>query len=160
MTATLTGKHALIIFAGAFAIVAGVNGVFVWAAVSTFSGLAGDDGYRKGLAYNSTLSEAAIQQRLGWKAALTIDNASSLTLVLTDAAGVPLSGYDVAGWFERPAASQWDRRLSFAPTSPGHYGARLNATGYGSWIATLTVSRPGAGIIFRWKERLWLPPQG
>lgn len=160
MTATLNGKHVLAGFLTAFALVAAVNGFFVWSAVSTFSGLAGDDGYRKGLAYNSTLAEAAQQNRLGWKAALSVDDKQQLQLALTDAAGAPLNGYTIAGSLERPAASQWDQDLAFAPAGSGRYEASLNATGYGTWIATLLVSRPETGVVFRWKERLWLPPKG
>jgi len=159
-TGGMTGAHTLVIFLAVFAIVAGVNAFFVWSAVSTFSGLAGEDDYRKGLAYNTTLTEAAEQKRLGWQAALSVSNGSVLSLTLTDASGAPLDGYSIAGTLERPAASQFDRTLSFVPAGSGHYQAPLSAAGYGTWIATLNVSRPGSGTVFRWKERLWLPPAG
>ncbi len=160
MITTLTGRHTLAIFIAAFAIVASVDAVFVWQAVSTFSGLAGEDGYRKGLAYNSTLAQAAEQKRLGWHARLSVSNGSVLQLALTDATGVPLNGFTVAGTFERPAASQFDRLLTFAPAGFGRYEASISTADRGSWIATLIVTRRGSGIVFRWKERLWLPPAG
>ena len=157
---TVTGRHTLAIFVAAFAVVASVDAIFVWQAVSTFPGLAGEDGYRKGLAYNSTLAEAAEQKQLGWRAALSVAGRSTLQLTLTDAEGAPLPGYQIAGVIERPAASHFDRPLSFAPVGLGRYEATLGDTGYGTWIVTLTVTRPGAGIVFRWRERLWLPPAG
>ena len=155
-----SGRQTLVVLLGAFAIVGLVNAVFVWAAVSTFSGLDGEDGYRRGLAYNDTLAEAAAQKQLGWHVALNASGGNSLQLVLTDTRGEPINGLAISGTLGRPAVSQFDRPLAFAPKGPGRYEARLSATGKGTWIVSLNVTGPGTGSVFRWKERLWLSPAG
>ena len=56
------------IFVGGFLVIAAVNGVMIWLAVDTFTGIATERHYEKGLAYNQALAAAEVQAALGWTA--------------------------------------------------------------------------------------------
>jgi nitrogen fixation protein FixH len=63
----LRGAHVLLVFLGFFATIFLVNGIMVYAALSTFGGLEIADAYRKGLAYNARIAEGQAQAQRGWR---------------------------------------------------------------------------------------------
>ncbi len=82
----ITGKHVLIGFVGAFAVIIGVNLVLAWSAVRTFPGLEVKNSYVASQEFNE---RKAAQEGLGWT--VVADHAGgTLTLHITDAAGKPV----------------------------------------------------------------------
>ena len=63
----LRGTHVLLVFLGFFTTIFLVNGIMVYAALSTFGGLETADAYRKGLAYNARIAEGQAQAQRGWR---------------------------------------------------------------------------------------------
>jgi nitrogen fixation protein FixH len=157
---SLSGRHVLWVFIAFFGTIFAVNGVLVYSALTTFSGLDGEDAYRRGLAYNAILAEAQQQQQLGWsvKAQLV---PGRISIKLMDSATEPVERARVVGTLGRPSVDRWDRQIELFETTPGTYEAIVGALQSGYWIASLTATRPievGKSESFRMKERLWLKP--
>jgi nitrogen fixation protein FixH len=151
----LTGRHVLAGILGFFGVIFAVNGIFLYHALSTHNGAERVGAYERGLRYNDTLAEERAQVALGWSHRMTA-NASRIDLHMTGQAGNPVRGLEIDGRVGRPAASRFDRAVTFTETAPGHYTARVDLA-EGGWIATLSARRPGQ--TYSLKERVWLPPQ-
>ena len=63
----ITGRKVLWMLLGFFGVMMAVNGIFVYLALSSFSGLETVNAYVKGLDYNATLRRGAAQKALGWQ---------------------------------------------------------------------------------------------
>ena len=51
----ITGRHVLIGMLVFFGVILGVNGMFLYSALSTYTGVVSDEPYRKGLNYNERI---------------------------------------------------------------------------------------------------------
>ena len=91
----LTGRHVLVVVVLFFGIVFAVNGVLLWKALSTHSGVVAQEPYRKGLAYNTRIAADARQAALGWSALLDVEAKGLVALTLVDATGRPVSELDL-----------------------------------------------------------------
>ena len=158
----IEGKHVLMALVVFFGIMFLANGVFVYFAVSTFNGEETTDAYRRGLAYNSRLTEAAEQKAHGWAGKIDIrEDPTALVLDLRDGSNVPVSGLEVRAKIGRPATDKFDHGLIFSEEAPGIYAVHFPRWAPGAWIvaieATKLVSK-GERVAYRHKERLWLKP--
>lgn len=81
-----TGKHALMVFVGAFGVIISVNIFLAYSAVKTFPGLEVKNGYIASQQFNHRLQE---QQALGWDAWAEAKD-GLLILHITDAQGAPV----------------------------------------------------------------------
>jgi nitrogen fixation protein FixH len=159
----LQGRHVLGMMLAFFGVVFAVNGIFLYSALSTHTGVVAQEPYRKGLQYNQRISAAAKQDRLGWHEEVALaPGARGLTLKLARPDGAPVAGLKVAGMIGRPSTNQHDLSVSLRETSPGSYSAALEPLEAGAWIVSLEASeaKPGIGeeIVFRTRKRLWLKP--
>ena len=122
------------IFVACMALVVAVNAGMVAAAISTYSGLAHDNAFGRGLAYNRLLEAQETQDRLGWRvdvdgAALAGGRASlELRRPVERLAPVvvalePRGEGELEGRVVLPRAGQWDARVSVR-----HGADRLDAT--------------------------------
>ena len=92
---TIRGWHVLAALVGFFLTVTAVDVIMITKAVSTFSGDTAD-AYRKGLAYNQTLEQEAIQDKLGWHESRSFDSATGrLSISVTDENKTPVDGLDL-----------------------------------------------------------------
>ena len=128
MKGPLTGRHVLIAVLAFFGVVFAVNGVMTYIALDSFSGLATEDAYRKGLRYNEQLATADAQAAQGWRVKVDYrEGSGSLRLTLRDKDDLPLRSLQIEGIVGRPASAQHDRQPVLA-----HVGCRcrrLVATG-------------------------------
>ena len=135
------------VFVGAFLVVVAANGVLVAIAVSTFNGLATENAYMEGLAYNRTLDQAADQARLGWTVTPSFrpagDLVGDLTLIASGATGAPLTGATVTVALSRPTQAGHDFVVTLEALEPGHYGAAIAFPLPGVWDARVEVARDG-----------------
>lgn len=158
MRTPLTGRHVLYVLLGMFAVIAFVNGVFIYLALSSHPGVIEEDAYRKGLAYNDALDKAASQKALGWRAALRFepdgDRAGALELRLEDVGGRAVAGLDVLVRLRRPASRDYDRTLTLSEVAPGRYRARTALPLPGNWDVSLRAEADGRE--FRLERRLWV----
>ncbi|MFN0219546.1 MAG: FixH family protein [Hyphomicrobium sp.] len=152
----LTGWHIGLVFCAFFAVVFGMNGVFLAAALRTNSGVVAVEPYRKGLDYNRRIEADALQRALGWHAEANFDGARLTVAIKADNAA-SIGGLTVEATVGRPATMAENISIKLIESSPGRYVAETPLTGSGAFIADV-VARDGSGDIFRIRRRLWLAP--
>lgn len=153
---------ALILFFGS---IFAVNGIFLYEALSTHTGVISTQPYRKGLDYNSRIAFEKEMEARGWTEEVVIDeNRDGLTLSLADKHGRPVSGLRIAGFVGRPSTEQQDIALTLAETAPGsgHYRAAVHPLEIGAWMidleATEMTSEGTEKPVYRLRKRLWVKP--
>lgn len=157
-----TGRSALFMLIGFLGLIVAVNGVFVFFAMTSWSGLSTDGAYRKGLAYNEQLAAAASQKSRGWSAfahfAPTEGRKGRMVVAFKDRAGHGIERLEVSGTLARPAQSGLDRTITLIGAGDGAYGADVEVPLYGVWNMTIIARRDGAPA-YRLEQRLWLEPR-
>ncbi len=156
----LKGRHVLMVFVGFFLVVFAVNGVFLYSAISTYTGIVSVEPYRKGLNYNERIAAEEAQKAQGWHEALEVTRNGQVTLRLTNRLGAPVEGLLVAGTFGRPSTAQHDSKLALEETQPGVYTAQVAPPEAGAWIVTLEARTHAAPseVAHQMRRRLWLKP--
>ena len=76
------GRHVLMVVLGFFGVVFVVNGVMIYSALSTHTGLVANEPYRKGLHYNERIEADERQARLGWSDSIEIGRDGRVTLLV------------------------------------------------------------------------------
>ena len=156
----ITGGHVLAILVTFFAIVFAVNGVFLYAALSTHTGVVSDEPYRKGLHYNDRVAADEAQERLGWAGAIAVgEDSRRLAFAVTRQDGAPVRGLTVQAVIARPATAGHDVTLAMRETEPGRYETSLGPLEPGAWIATIHAAQGASSpVVYRLRKRLWLTP--
>lgn len=129
----LTGGHVLAMLIAFFGVVFAVNGVFVYVAEKTWSGLETTHPFVKGLDYNQEIAEARAQEARGWSVSLA-QGRNSLTADYRDRSGAALDGLAVTAYFSRAATSRYDSRRDMKPLGAGRYSLALDLPLKGEWI--------------------------
>lgn len=152
-----TGRTALCLFLAFFGVVFAANAAFIYLASVSWTGLATEDAYRKGVAYNQTIDRAAAQRALGWQTAVSLapvdGGTHRLGLTLRDRADAPLNGRTVTATLRRPGvddvietALQW--------RDSGYYASDLVLPYPGQWDVRIEVARdPDQPYLI--ETRLW-----
>jgi len=159
----IDGRTVLMTFLGFFGVVFAVNGLMLYYALATHSGVVAQEPYRKGLAYNDRIAADERQSKLGWTIALDASMAGQVVVSFTDTDARPVTGLVVAGRIGRPASSAGERGLAFVEIEPGRYIADTGPLDAGTWQADVDAKRAsGASAsddpVFRARRRLWLKP--
>jgi nitrogen fixation protein FixH len=133
------------IFVGCFGIVLVVNSIMVYVAATTWTGIAVNRAYDKGLTYNRNLEAAERQAALGWEASLVTEMADGLVgtleVALNDADGTPLYRADVVVAFERPTHEGHDFAVELVQDGAGTYTAPFTAPLPGVWDLRLVATK-------------------
>lgn len=137
----ITGRMVLFGFIAFFGVIAAVNGVFMYLALSTWPGLTTEDAYKKGIAYNQTLDAAKLQLALGWQSAVALDATGKLVVSMTGRDGAPLTGAAVEASLSRPLGDETVAKMTLSETAPGQYAASFAAPQPGRWKADISVRR-------------------
>lgn len=132
------------VFVGGMLLVVAVNGVMVWAALTTFTGVTVGQAYDRGRAYNHVLAEAARQDSLGWAAQVALEG-DRLVLSVRDREGAPVAGR-VQGTLLRPL-ERTQLPLDFLPVAPGRWAAEVAPPQPGQWEARLRLLGPGGDVL-------------
>ncbi len=128
--------------AAALVVVILINAGMIWAALSTFPGQAGPDGFDVSNGYNQVLRAAAAQRAMGWRVTLGVDAARRLRVTLAGPDGKPLGGGTAEAVAERPVGPRETTRLVLAPAAPGVLRA-TTALPRGVWQVALTIHAGG-----------------
>lgn len=124
-------------FVAFFGVVVAANGIMVYFAMASFTGLQTQDTYRKGLDYNATLAAERAQDALGWTvvADFTEHGAQGglLSVRVADGDGAPLDDATVSARLVRPTQSGYDRDIALAPAGAGLYEAEVDLPLAGQW---------------------------
>lgn len=139
------------IFVAGFGVVLLVNGIMIWVAASTWTGISTNRAYDKGLTYNRNLEAAARQALLGWQARIVArpgaDGRPELVVTLADAGGQPLAAAQVEATFERPTHQGHDFTLDLAPDGIGSYRAAFTAPLAGVWDVRVVATRGADRLV-------------
>lgn len=165
----LSGRHVLIAMVAFFGVIFAVNGVLLWQAVATHSGLVASEPYRKGLGYNRRIEADERQQSLGWTTLATVERSHGVSITLLDRLGEPVTGLQLVGTIGRPSTGHRDLALRFFEQAPGRYVAPVSGLDAGAWLLSVGAhaagnERDGEGssisddAVYRMKRRLWLNP--
>ncbi len=160
-TKELKGRHVLLVLSVFFGVMFIVNGIFVYFALSTFSGGDTSNPYQKGLHYNDALEADERQAERGWQTDVAYDGkAGQLRVSLLDKAAAPVSGLRVAVRLSRPATSKDDRHLRLKEVTPGVYEADVGLAP-GLWVFAMASREADQGreSSYRLKQRLYVPEQ-
>lgn len=131
------------IFVAAFAVVVVVNGVLIFTATSTFSGLETENHYEKGLAYNKDIALARQQAALGWKVEAKIEPAAdqpasgklkvAVEAGFKDKDGRSIDNLTVRALFVRPTQAGHDVSVPMAAKGNGQYVTHTELDFHGLW---------------------------
>lgn len=149
------GRHVLMGLIGFFGVMLIANGLFVYFALSTFTG-SDSDPYRRGLHYNDTLAAAEHQAEKGWQPSLSYDAAKRhLSLGLTDNQSRPVTGLQIEALVGRPVTDKEDHSLSLIEEASGVYSADIELAP-GQWVISAAISdEPSSGTpAYQLKQRL------
>lgn len=127
----------------AMTVVVAVNGGMIYAALHSFPGKAGDEGFELSNHYDAVLDRAQREVALGWTIAAWTDDAGRPVVTLTDRSNAPLQGASVAGLAARPLGADESQRLMFSEIAAGRYVASAALPAQGQWDLTLSASADG-----------------
>ena len=136
------------IFVIGMLVVFAVNGVLVYLALSTWTGIETKNYYQKGIAYNDNLAGAERQAQLGWTVAATLTpdattaKAQTVRAVYRDRSGVPVTDLRIRAYLVRPVHEGYDQTLALAHTGNGVYEATTTVPLPGQWELRLVALGP------------------
>ncbi len=155
-----------LLFFAFFAVVLTANGIMIWIALSSWTGLETKNHYLKGVDYNQTLQDVRNQEALGWTvqtsiAPVVVPNGPlgqfEVVLVLTDPADTAISGARVEVRLERPTHHGIDVRATLTEIAPGRYAGQVDVPAAGQWNLRRLVWSSGG--THQTVERVFLPPE-
>ena len=115
------------VFVGGMMVVVLVNGVLIFQALTTFTGVTVGQSYDRGRTYNRVLDEAARQDALGWNLRASVDS-GQVTITARDRGDAPIAGV-LEAHLLRPLDGE---RIAFP-----------DATGAGRFVLELPELRAG-----------------
>lgn len=137
-------RHIPWLFVLGFAIVVAVNGVMIWFAVGSFSGLYTLKPRDRGLRYNDVVAAQQVRDTLGWRIEVNWRPRSDrLELVLTDRAGASLDGARVTVELVRPAEKRPPLGVAMAVVDAGRHAGYIALPARGNWDLDIVVERDG-----------------
>ncbi len=154
----ITGTKVLIAFVAFFGVVAGVNGIMLQAATSTFGGVEVDSAYRVGLAFNQEIAAAAAQQARHWaveaKVSRNADDRVDVRVRLRDARDAAPAALSLVARLAHPADRRRDRAITMRAAAPGEFRGETDAPA-GEWDLLIEAARDGE-VLYRSRGRLTL----
>ncbi|MFT5776053.1 FixH family protein [Hyphomonas sp.] len=138
----LKGHHVLFWLIGFFGLMFIVNGVFLWAALSSFPGEDVRHSYLQGLHFNQTIASLKHQEGMAWKAELGLieePDGDVLVARILDADGLALPSRNVTAELRRAATQDSDIIVDMLPVGSGEYRAELPVLTRGAWHVALNA---------------------
>src|ERR1700688_117497 len=121
----LTGGKVLFMLLAFFGVVIAVNVTMARLAIQTLPGTEVDSAYSASLAYENEIAAAHDQNARNWKVDAHIqrgpDGGATLEVEARDSSGLPMSGLNFQGRFERPADRRADQAVGLAEVGSGVY---------------------------------------
>ena len=142
------------VFVGGMGLVVAVNVVFVYFALTTFTGTTVPRAFERGRQYDLVMAEAARQAALGWQVEVALAG-TRVTVSARDAEGRPLTA-TVEGALHRPL-QDLALPVGFQATGAGRWAGVAEIPLPGQWEARITVTTPD-GAHKDVTRRLFVPP--
>ncbi|MFN3609714.1 MAG: FixH family protein [Hyphomonas sp.] len=158
----MKGWHALLWFLGFFGCMFVVNGIFLWAALSSFPGEDVEKSYLTGLDYNREIARRAHQEEAGWNAEIGLSGTNQgflLTARLLTRDGMALPVFETQAHLRHPTDRALDRALTLTPAGGGEYVAELGDLHSGAWSVHISadVDPETDGFEFRATREITVP---
>jgi nitrogen fixation protein FixH len=126
-----------------FVVVLAVNGVMVYFAAASWTGVETRQPYIKGLDYNRTLADVERQKALGWTADLSVTpdaEGARLDLSLADARRLAVAGARVTARLVRPTHEGHDFEIDLEDRGRGRYAGVVRTPLPGQWDVRVSVT--------------------
>ena len=146
----LRGAWPLWFLAAFFGVIFFANGVLVYLATTSWSGLSTEDAYEKGRLYNNDIAIAKRQEALGWQAMASVQP-SRIELTLKDKSGQAIKAATVRVTLLRPTREGHDFKLTLREAASGMYFSNVEFPLPGQWDADFRVQK--GDDTFRLKQR-------
>ncbi len=147
----LTGGKVFAIFAGAFALVLGVNLFMATMALGTFSGLEVQNSYVASQVFDA---EREAQEALGWTSGVNIVG-DEVVLTLTGMDGKPAPVAQIEASLGRATVRDYDQDLTFTQNENGDHVAPIKPIDGGRWELRY-VATAANGVPFRQHMSLYV----
>ncbi|WP_044560013.1 FixH family protein [Azospirillum sp. B4] len=145
-------KRSLIpwIFVAGMGVVIVVNGILIYVALHSWTGIVTAKPYERGIEYNKVLEAQAQQDALGWTFDADIEPAaissgtgggSVLTVRIASRDGAPMDDMALTGRLVRPIDMLPDVPLTFTPAGNGRYTASVTLPKHGQWDLKLKAEK-------------------
>lgn len=156
VTKGIRGVHVLWMMIGFFALIIGVDAVFITLAVRSHPGEQVRNSYVLGLEYNKELARQSEQRELGWSVQAGLaDDGTTFLVQLTDASGTPLSGMDVSVKMHEAGVGGDSEKVWLAERRPGEYATAAGIEGPARVETVIEVSRDrSAPVVFQARKTL------
>ena len=141
MMRPFTGRHMLIIMLAFFGVVVAVNLLMATLASRTFGGTVVDNSYVASQRFNGWLAEGRAQERLGWTARLSLDDARRIGVGVRQGE-TALAGAELQAVARHPLGRAPDIALDFGPDGSGGHVSRT-ALPSGRWVVHLEIRHGG-----------------
>jgi nitrogen fixation protein FixH len=155
----LTGRKVLFFLVGFFGVVFAANGVMMKLAIQTLPGTEVDSAYSASLAYENEIAAAHDQNARNWKVDAHIqrgrDGGATLQVEAHDDSGLPMTGLNFQGRFERPGDRRADQAVALAEVASGVYRGSASLIGPGQWDLVLEGDAAGRRLFLS-KNRVLL----
>lgn len=141
----LTGWHVFLLMCAFFGFMFIVNGIFLWAALSSFPGEEEQKSYVQGLHYNETISARRVQETQGWSAQIGLNGTAEgdrLVIRLLDRSGKPLPVDGVTAQLRRTVTGAADVPIDLQRSANGDYYADIALLEKGMWEARVQANVP------------------
>ena len=141
----LTGWHVFLLMSAFFGFMFVVNGIFLWAALSSFPGEEEQKSYLQGLHYNEAIGARHIQEEQGWTAQIGLtpsETGDRLIVRLLDRDERPLAVQSVEATLRRTVTGAADLPLDLHRTDDGHYFADIALLEKGVWEIRVQAAVP------------------
>lgn len=137
-------RHIPWLFVAGFAIVVAVNGIMIWLAVGSFSGLYTPKPRDRGLHFNDVVAAQQARDTLGWRIdAAWRSESQRLELALSGRDGTPLDGTRVTVELVRPAEKRPPLAIAMATVGVGQHAGYIALPARGNWDVDIVVERDG-----------------
>lgn len=146
----LTGRKVFAIFAGAFALIVGVNLFMAYSAIGTFPGLEVKNSY---VASQSFDADRAAQQALNWDVTAALDGRDAVVLTILSPDGQPARVDAIEGTIGRATQRTDDQVLTFVQNDLGVHIAEIAPLDAGKWELRF-VATAANGVQFRQRVAL------
>ncbi len=153
----VTGRMVLVCLIGFFAVVAGINAVMAWLAVSTFGGVETANAYQAGLAFAREIAAVEAQDALHWHVTGRVSSdagATRVEVIARDRDARPLSGLGATARLVHPTDRRADQIVPLEERAPGSFrGMAPPVTG--QWSLDIELARDGIRL-FRSRNRVFV----
>lgn len=151
----LTGRKVFAIFAGAFALIVGVNVFMAYSAIGTFPGLEVRNSY---VASQTFDADRKAQEALGWNVTAELDGENAVSLMILGPDGLPARVEAIEGMIGRTTQRQDDQQLAFTRNDLGAHIAPITPLDAGKWELRF-VATAANGVGFKQRIEIVIPEE-